>query len=452
MADVARVPNLGTSVDEAEVVAWHVDEEDSVESGDLLLEVEGEKEIIEIEARESGVLRRRLREQGATVEPSDPVGIVAPAGADIGDLLADLAVATGQDGDRHREENDASPGSVRITPRAQRLAHEHDVDPERIAAEEGTAVVRADHVESVADSEVTPERVQASPRARRLAERRGVDLQSLAADLGPTTIGADEVRAAVEGGDHSSDPPGGEVRASTPGTGRTVEGPERTLVSEQPLEGTRQSISERLSRSYQDAVHVTVEREIVVDAFLERLAELDQSAPEGVSFVDLLLVAVSETLDDHPEFNATFEDGSHRIYAEHNVCTAVDTDRGLLAPVVPNVGQRDVESVSRVREAVTERVREGEHDAADLDRGTFTVSNLGPFGVSSFDPIINPPQVAILGVNAIERAVVPVDEGLPIKKQITVGLSFDHRVVDGADAARFLRTLAANVEAPADLK
>jgi len=452
MADVARVPNIGTGADKAEVVAWRVDEGDSIEAGDLLVEVEGEKEIHEVEARESGLLRRRLRGHEATVEPGDPLGIVASAEADIGNLLADLAGVTERATDEADAGGDALPAGVRITPRAQRLAHEHDVDPEDVATAEGTAVVRADDVEMFADSETSPDRVQASPRARRLAAQRGVDLRALAAELGPTAIRVDEVRAAIEddGADVGS-------TSETRQTGRhavdrATTAARRTLVEERPLDGLRQSISERLSKSYREAVHVTVEREIVVDAFLRRVEELDEANSADVSFIDLLLVAVSETLDEHPEFNATFENDSHRIYAEHNVCVAVDTDRGLLAPVVPDVGKRQVGDVTRARRTATERVREGGHDAGDLDGGTFTVSNLGPFGTSSFDPVINPPQVAILGVNAIERAVVPVDNGLLAKEQVTVGLSFDHRVVDGADAARFLQTLATVMEAPADLK
>jgi pyruvate dehydrogenase E2 component (dihydrolipoamide acetyltransferase) len=339
-----------------------------------------------------------------------------------------------------------------VTPKARRLADQRNVAPERIAATSGTAVVRADDVEAfAAERDEGPETdVRASPRARRLAEQHGIDLASVAADQDETVLSVEHVERAVDstGEDGES---GAATSDTTDGEPSLASGADRTLVEEQSLEGVRRSVSDRLSRSDREAVHVTVNREAVVDDFLDRVDELDGAAETTVSFVDLLLVAVSETLADHPEFNATFEDGSHRVYAEHNVCVAVDTDRGLLAPVIPDLQDRDVTGIASARDVVTDRVSTGEHSPTDLEGGTFTVSNLGPFGVSSFDPIINPPQVAILGVNAIERAVVPVEDALQIVQRVTFSLSFDHRVVDGADAARFLETLSDYVEAPETL-
>ncbi|WP_311172570.1 2-oxo acid dehydrogenase subunit E2 [Halobellus ordinarius] len=221
---------------------------------------------------------------------------------------------------------------------------------------------------------------------------------------------------------------------------------ERTVASERSLSPMRRTIASRLQESYQEAVHVTVSREISAESMLAAAdTELDVDG-ESVdpSVVDVLLCALSETLAEHPAFNATFEDGTHRIYEEHNVGVAVDIDDGLVTPVLEDVGSKSFAEISQERRQLTARVQAGEYSMSTFQGGTFTVSNLGPLGVDSFTPVINPPEVAILGVNRISETVVPEENsenGIGTEKRLTLDLSFDHRVVDGADAARFLGTL-----------
>ncbi len=209
----------------------------------------------------------------------------------------------------------------------------------------------------------------------------------------------------------------------------------------------RRTIARRLHESYSEAVHVTASRVVDAEALLAAVERADTGDAHHPTVSDLLLVAVSETLTRHPAFNATFEDGTHRLYEEHNVGYGVDIDGGLVAPVVADVGSLSLSAVHDRRTQAVERVRTGEFDAADLAGGTFTVSNLGPLGVDSFTPIINPPQVAILGVGRLrERAVRDDGDGVAFRRHLPLDLSFDHRVVDGADAGRFLRTLAEQIE------
>ena len=178
-----------------------------------------------------------------------------------------------------------------------------------------------------------------------------------------------------------------------------------------------------------------------------------RSAREGldaeVSITDLLLIAVSAALDEHPAFNATFEDGVHRTYEEHNVGVAVDVEGGLVTPVVEGVDRRTIPEVAAERRRLTDRALSGSFTSDDLSGGTFTLSNLGIFDVDSFTPIINPPEVAILGVSRVREVPVrDVEAGVAFDRRLRVDLSFDHRVVDGADAARFLSTLADRVADP----
>ena len=273
---------------------------------------------------------------------------------------------------------------------------------------------------------------------------------------------------------------------------------ERTVASERSLSPMRRTIAARLQESYQEAVHVTVSREVSAAAALAASdVELDGDGDDPVSpsVTDVLLRALSDTLADHPSFNATFEDGTHRIYEEHNIGVAVDIDQGLVTPVLEDVGSKSLAEITRERRRLTDRVRAGEYSMSTFEGGTFTVSNLGPLGSDSFTPVINPPEVAILGVNRIREAVVPAtaaegrdagdaagadgtgsgnagdaagdagsgagddgdaagsggvpaaDDGrFTTDERMTLDLSFDHRVVDGADAARFLGTLADHLD------
>jgi len=223
------------------------------------------------------------------------------------------------------------------------------------------------------------------------------------------------------------------------------EAAERTVASERSLSPMRRTIASRLQESYQEAVHVTVSREVAAEAILAAAdADLESDdEPVDASVMDVLLCALSDTLTEHPAFNATFEDGTHRIYEEHNVGVAVAIEQGLVTPVLEDVGAKSLAEISRARRRAVERVQAGEYSMRTFEGGTFTVSNLGPLGVDSFTPIINPPEIAILGVNRIREEAVPDDDGgVDFEERLTLDLSFDHRVVDGADAARFLRTLA----------
>jgi pyruvate/2-oxoglutarate dehydrogenase complex dihydrolipoamide acyltransferase (E2) component len=217
----------------------------------------------------------------------------------------------------------------------------------------------------------------------------------------------------------------------------------RTVREERTPSPMRKTIANRLQESYRNAVHVTVSREVDAEALLDAA----DTAGTDVSLLDVLLCALSDALDVHPAFNAAFEDGSHRLYEEHNVGVAVAVDDGLVAPVVADVGNRSLDGIAAERRRLTEAVQTGDYAMADLRGGTITVSNLGPLGVDGFTPIINPPQVAILGVSRVGERVRPSDEdGVTVRRTLPLDLSFDHRVVDGADAARFLGTLAEGIE------
>ena len=220
----------------------------------------------------------------------------------------------------------------------------------------------------------------------------------------------------------------------------------RTIRKERSLSPMRKTIASRLQESYQEAIHVTVSRDVDADALLaavEAASPADSdSGTIDPSVLDVLLCALSETLNAHPSFNATFEDGTHHIYEQHNVGVAVDIEEGLVTPVLADIRSKSLADIARERQHLTGRVRDGEYSMSTFQGGTVTVSNLGPLGVDSFTPVINPPEVAILGIGRIAEEAVPDGDNITHRHRLTLNMSFDHRVVDGADAARFLGTLA----------
>ena len=344
------------------------------------------------------------------------------------------------------EAAESASSDVQASPRAKQLADDLGVD---LTTVEGTgyqgAITESD-VEKAAKSVASEAaeadateasdgaadtRVFAPPSARRLARELGVDISQVSGSGKNGRITESDVRAAAE--------EGGET---TPAVSEPIE-------MERPLSGMRRTIADRLGQSYRESVHVTVNRSADAEELLAAADAADDALGVDVSISDVLILAVSATLDEYPAFNATFEDDVHTLHESHNICMAVDIEEGLIAPVVRDVDSLSLAELAENRAETTQRALSGDYTMDDLTGGTFTISNLGVLGVESFDPVINPPQVAILGVNTIRKQVVPTDDGdVAVRRVISFSLSFDHRIVDGADAARFLGSLVGHVENP----
>ncbi len=496
MGYIVRMPQMGYEMDEGEVVAWEADEGEAVTEDEVIVVVESEKATNEVECREDGTLRRIVVPEGGTVEPGTPIGIVAGADEDIGEYEAELeaggAPASGDEGGAAEsgapaataaddettadsaegvsaspnatagsgdgaaaaggtDTTDRDPSEVRATPGARQLAEKEDVD---LTAVEGTGpqgVVTEDDVREhalAADStagpsgdgqalevvhepiETPPPDVRASPGARQLAGQASLDLTAVEGTGPEGVVTAADVRAAVDAGGAAG------AAEPSPAPEPPAAGATRTVGEARELSRVQQTISDRLSESYRNAVHVTNKRQFDASA-LQAVAAAADAAGVDVSMTDLLVKAAGAELAARPEFNALFEDGTHKLVEEVNVGVAVDVEAGLVTPVVPRVTERSAEAVASVRAELTERALAGEYTSEDLSGGTFTITNLGPFGVDSFDPVINPPEVAILGVGRVRE-----------DDTMTLSLSFDHRVVNGADAARFLAGLVGTLSDP----
>jgi len=316
------------------------------------------------------------------------------------------------------------------------------VDPATVKRTGPQGAVTSDDVEAATKDQET-ETPKATSRARRTARELNVNLAAVEGTGPQGAITAEDVERAAGGSDGAAT---AETAATQTAESQAVAVPSGQEVHE--LTGMRATIAERLSRSYREAVHVTVHREVPVGELQDAKDDLDAGLGVDLSLVDVLLVALSETLAEHPRFNAAFADGEFSIRDRQDIGLAVDVDDGPVTPALSELRSLSLPDIAAERARLTERAQAGAYDELDLSAGAFTVTNLGPFGVDSFIPIIDPPQVAMLGVGRVRKRPVPDGGEVSFRPELALDLSFDHRVVDGVDAARFLGTFAEYVADP----
>jgi len=367
---VTRVvmPRLSLTMKAGTVVQWFKKEGETVQKGEPLVEVLSEKVTYDVEAPESGVLRRILAVEGTDVPVAQGIGIIAAA--------------------------DEQVPEIEVAPEAPLEAAMVEAVEERALMEKGE------------------ERIVASPAAKRLAKEQGVDLSKVVGTGPEGRIVEDDVTRFLE---------------------ETRKAPRvREII---PLTGIRKTTAERLSLSARTAPHSTITMEVdMTNAVKTR--EKTQT-----SYTDMLVKAVAQALKEHRLLNATLEREQIKVFEDISVGVAAATERGLVVPVVHNADTKSLSEIASALKELVEKAREGILTKEDLAGGTFTITNLGMYGVDVFIPIINPPETAILGVGRVTEKPVVVSGQIAIKPAMQLSLAYDHRIVDGAPAARFLQTV-----------
>ncbi len=394
------MPKFSMTQEEGRVMTWLAAEGDAVAKGDPLLEVETDKVTMEVEAPESGVLRGVLVKEGEVV----------PVTAVIAHLLLPGEVWTDE--------------PVKATPVARRVAAAAGVEVNDIPASAGKVKRQ--------DVEVYLDKVRATPAARRLARAQGVDL---------TAVNGSGPRGRVQAGDVV-------VKSSPVVVSPVVE---EGLV--QPVSAMRRTIAERLTRSYKTIPHVT----FTVAADMTAVADLRHRLNERgdgakVSVTAVLVKVCAWALGRQPLVNGSWRDDGIQLHEQANVGVAVALDDGLIVPVVQNAAQLGLAAIAEQVQELTARARHGRLQPADVQGGTFTISNLGMWGVEQFTAVINPPQSAILAVGRTVKQPVVVEtavgDEVVIRPIMKMTLSVDHRIIDGAVAVRFLQDVVAALEQP----
>ena len=472
-------------MEEGAVTSWLIAEGDAFKKGEEICEIESSKIANALEAPFDGTLRRII----ATPDENLPVGaLIAVASVDHSVSDSDI--------DAHISEQSAAPGSVSAPPPRSESVATSEASGHRTRVSEGehAALTIPDSLKSGADDS----RVLVLPKARKLASRLGINLHNVNGTGRGNRISVDDIHAAIEaaGGSLTSPESVGEIPiapnaaapAATPVAKRLAtslgvkladceptgargritkqdvelaskrlgnDEPEAALpgsFTEIPFSGMRKTIAHRLQTSKQQAPHVREMVDCNIDALMSlRRAVNDADGATQVSVNDFVIRAVAVALSKNPALNVQFDESRQviRQYADADVAVAVALPDGLITPIVCQANRKSVASISlEVRELVS-KARSGSLKADEYQGGTFTISNLGMYGIRQFDSVINPPQCAILSVGAAEQRVCVRNGSPAVATLMTIVLSFDHRIIDGATAAVFLQSLQRLLEQPA---
>ncbi len=401
MAEQVILPRLGQGMESGTIVRWLRSEGDTVEKGDPLYELDTEKVTQEVEADAGGVLLKILVREGE-VPVGAPVAYIGEAGEHI-PAGSDAGASEPVSEERHREAE---------------------------AAPQGENGRRAEPIPREAPS--AGGRVKASPLARRIARERGVDLAALTGTGPEGRIVAEDVERA----------------ALTPPKAAPVAPARVGEVERVELTRLRRTVARRMTEAWAAPAF-----QISMSADMTRAHELrarlvERYPEERPTVTDVLTKVCALALMRHREVNALYAGDAVELHPSANVGIAVATERGLIVPVIGGCEGRTVAEIAAARADLVVRARAGKLEAADLEGGTFTISNLGMYGVEQFIAVLNPPQAAILAVGAIEERVVAVDGAPSVRPLMTMTLTCDHRSVDGATAADFLRTVKEFLQEP----
>jgi pyruvate dehydrogenase E2 component (dihydrolipoyllysine-residue acetyltransferase) len=423
------MPRMGLTMEEGTVVAWLKLENQPVAAGEPLLEIETDKSTVEIESPADGVLSQILIGPGETV----PVGQVIGYLSKEGESLPAAAALANPDHTSSQTTHDYA-GKTKASPAARTLARRLGVELTDITGTGPGRRVVAWNVQAYSEQLTAQTQAvkKASPIAKRVAEKLAVDLNTVQGSGLSGRITRADVEMSVQ---------------VSPQPGPTAQPGEITALTR-----SRKIMAERMSASFRSAphfyLHVEVDMRGLVALRHKLQSRLEERYGVHLTFTDLLLKYCALVLKRHPQVMAQWSEQGLAQPGEVNIGVAMDTPGGLIVPVIPRVDQLGLVEISRQRQELGERARDGKLLPRDLELGAFTISNLGMFGIDSFDAILNPPQAAILAVGRIkERALV--SEGTVIAApMMNLSLSVDHRVLDGATAARFLGELVELIETP----
>ena len=412
------MPALSPTMTEGTLARWLVKEGDSVKSGDVIAEIETDKATMEVEALDDGVVVKLAVDEGTqNVAVNALIAVLAEDGESVDDALAALA---------------AVPASAPSTT--------PQTDAPAAASDAATRPVQP----AVAPVPTArPDRVFASPLARRIAADAGLELARLSG-TGPhgRIIRADVEEALASGASGSAVQPAAMLRKAS----AAVPAEERFV----PHNAMRRVIADRLQQSKQTAPHFYLSVDCDIDNLLAARKALNEAAEASVkiSVNDMVVKATAVALMAEPDVNGCFEAEGCRYYSTADICVAVAVDGGLVTPVIYDVQNLGLADISRKTTDLASRARAGTLDPSEYAGGSFTISNLGMFGVREFAAVINPPQSAILAVGAGEQRPVVKNGELAVATVMTVTLSADHRIVDGALGARWLQAFKRAIEQP----
>ena len=424
MAEAITMPKLGFDMREGVLIRWVKNEGEAINKGDILAEIETDKATVEVESHASGVVRKLFGSQGDSIPVGATMAIVGAEGDNIDGLMpAGGAPAP------------AAAAPAAATPAPAPAATTVAAAPAPVAAPAAAPV--AAPVAAALPANVGP--IKASPLAKRVAADNKVDLAQVHGTGPSGRIVRKDVEAAM------SAPAPVAAAASFPSAVYTPRADEVIQMTK-----LRQAIGRRLVESKQNLPHFYVTREYKMDALLETRKQVNAYLPEGekLSVNDFVLKAVALTLREFPNLNAKMEGDKIIRIGAINIGVAVTIDGGLMTVVCKNTDQKPLRTISAEVKTMAARAREGKVKPEDVDGSTFSTSNMGMYDVENFMAIINPPEVGILAISSAREVPVVEDGQVKVASRMKATISVDHRVSDGAEAAKFMQALATYLEEP----
>lgn len=428
-----QMPALSPTMEEGTLAKWLVKEGDKVASGDLLAEIETDKATMEFEAVDEGTIAKIVVAEGTDkVKVGDVIAIIAEEGEDV-----DAAAKEG--GEKPKQAKEEKPAPEKSDEKSEPEPKKEEAPKQAPAAKEAPA----------SDGD----RIKVSPLARRLAEEKGVDLSALKGS-GP---GGRIVKADIDAAEGGTAPAKSEAAAPTPA-------PATAQASAQPaaddfeiphssekLSGMRKTIARRLTEAKQTIPHYRVSIDVNIDKLLKLRSELNASLePRGIklSVNDLMIKAQAVALMQAPDSNVSFTDDAMIHYHRADIAVAVSIPGGLITPIITSADTKSLIVIATEMKDLAERAKAGKLKMHEYQGGTASLSNMGMFGVTTFDAVINPPHGMILAISAGIKKPVVIDDSVQIATIMTVTGSFDHRAIDGATGAAFMKAFKETVENP----
>lgn len=433
MAEVIIMPKLGFNMDEGQLVKWCKKEGEAVKKGEVLFEINTDKTTMPVEATADGIVLKTMINEGDFAPVFTPIAVVGNEGEDVqaainaagGEATADAPAAAAP------AEAAAAPVAetvaidtkdLKLTPKAKKYIKDEGIDTASLSQVKGTGF----------EGGITCADIKASPLAKKLADKTGVDLSTVTGTgVGGKIMKEDVAKAAATPADM------GELK----------------VLKSTPYKGIRKVIGDRLSQSKFTAPHLYFTDEIDttnLDAFRK---QLNDNSDVKISATDVMVLAVTKALQKYPEINSSLVDGNVVTYKSCNVGVAVAGNQGLIVPVVKNAEEKSLTAIATETKDLFARARDGKLSPAEYSGGTFSISNLGMFGIGNFTAIINPPEAAIMSISSTKKKPVVItnaegEDEIAIRPMMNVQLTVDHRLIDGLLAAQFVEYVKELLENP----
>lgn len=432
------MPALSPTMEEGTLSKWLKKEGDAIKSGDVIAEIETDKATMEVEAVDEGKVAKIVVPEGTEgVKVNAVIAVLAEDGEDASSVKAPSADAAPK---KEEKKEDAPKAEEKKAEEKKPEPKKEDAKPEPAKA---AAPAKSDD----------GARLKASPLAKRIAANKGIDLKALKGSGPHGRIIKRDVEAAKPGAQAA--PAGGAAPASPDGLILPQILDDRVYAPDtyelKPLDGMRKTVAKRLTQSFMQVPHFPLNVDITLDNLLSSRAAINNAAREGVkvSVNDLLIKAAALALIDEPDCNASYTDKGIAYHKHANISVAVAVEGGLITPVIFKAEQKGLAEISEEMKDLATRARERKLKPQEYMGGTFSISNLGMFGIKSFASIINPPEGMILSVGAGEkRAVVDEKGNVVVRTVMSVTLTCDHRVIGGAEGAKWLAAFKRYVETP----